>query len=494
MEKKQKRKKVYLWLLILFSICALIPLAVLSKYNHQSGDDYGYAYRTFQIWRETHSFWNVIKEAFATSAEFYQKWQGLYASAVLLALEPGVFGDKYYALTGILMLGIIVGSNCVSALYIFHHKCKCSRLESLAAGCVISFLMIEWMPSALQGLYWYNGAMNYIFFHAVLLLLVCVLVSLAECDLHKKIAKTVLAVVLVVILAGGNHVTAFMGILLIVAFGIFCAVMKRWQNLICCAITFVAMMAGFIFNVTSPGTKIRQSYFTETPGVIGTIWSAVKTGIACINNWMGLAVIVVAVLLFPIVISVVKNIREQYGFEFRYPLLVFVMSVAFLCAMFCPPIYAMGFQGDVRLTNVVYFAFVWLFVINEIYLCGWVVTKLESQEAGGQLKTAGELSNSFVLVIITLVVGMLFGCGENMTGYQAYLLVRSGEAQEYSKEADERYALLCGSAGEDVVLKAYTVKPWMLFLDDITEEKDDWRNEYMRVYFGLNSVVLEETE
>ena len=84
MEKLQARKKVYLWLLILLSLCALIPLAVLSKYNHQSGDDYGYAYRTFQIWRETHSFWNVIKEAFATSAEFYQKWQGLYASAVLL--------------------------------------------------------------------------------------------------------------------------------------------------------------------------------------------------------------------------------------------------------------------------------------------------------------------------------------------------------------------------------------------------------------------------
>ena len=56
MEKLQARKKVYLWLLILLSLCALIPLAVLSKYNHQSGDDYGYAYRTFQIWRETHSF------------------------------------------------------------------------------------------------------------------------------------------------------------------------------------------------------------------------------------------------------------------------------------------------------------------------------------------------------------------------------------------------------------------------------------------------------
>lgn len=91
MEKLQARKKVYLWLLILLSLCALIPLAVLSKYNHQSGDDYGYAYRTFQIWRETHSFWNVIKEAFATSAEFYQKWQGLYASGGSAGAGTGNF-------------------------------------------------------------------------------------------------------------------------------------------------------------------------------------------------------------------------------------------------------------------------------------------------------------------------------------------------------------------------------------------------------------------
>ena len=43
MEKLQARKKVYLWLLILLSLCALIPLAVLSKYNHQSGSS---AYRS----------------------------------------------------------------------------------------------------------------------------------------------------------------------------------------------------------------------------------------------------------------------------------------------------------------------------------------------------------------------------------------------------------------------------------------------------------------
>ncbi len=133
-----------------------------------------------------------------------------------------------------------------------------------------------------------------------------------------------LAVLLAVLLAGGNHVTAFMGILLIVGFGIFAAVKKRWQNLICCVITLVAMVAGFLFNVTSPGTRIRQSYFSDRPGVAGTIVTAVKTGIACINSWMGLAVIVTAVLLLPCFFSVVTKIRGQYGFSFRYPLLVFV--------------------------------------------------------------------------------------------------------------------------------------------------------------------------
>mgnify|MGYP000264275919 CR=1 FL=1 len=48
--------------------------------------------------------------------------------------------------------------------------------------------------------------------------------------------------------------------------------------------------------------------------------------------------------------------------------------------------------------------------------------------------------------------------------------------------------------GKDGGAKGVYRKPWMLFLDDITEEKSDWRNEYMRVYFGLNSVVLEQTE
>ena len=115
------------------------PVSRTLEVQSSVGDDYGYAYRTFRSGRR-HSFWNVIKEAFATSAEFYQKWQGLYASAVLLALEPGIFGDKYYALTGILLLAIIVGANCAGTVYIFHRKCGCPRLEDLLPAVSCRFL------------------------------------------------------------------------------------------------------------------------------------------------------------------------------------------------------------------------------------------------------------------------------------------------------------------------------------------------------------------
>ena len=78
----------------------------------------------------------MIKEAFATSAEFYQKWQGFYASAVLLALEPGIFGDKYYALTGILLLAIIVGGKLRGYGLYLSPQMRLPETGGFAAGCV----------------------------------------------------------------------------------------------------------------------------------------------------------------------------------------------------------------------------------------------------------------------------------------------------------------------------------------------------------------------
>ena len=70
----------------------------------------------------------------------------------LLALEPGIFGDKYYALTGILLLAIIVGANCAGTVYIFHRKCGCLETGGICCRLCHVVFAIEWMPSGPAGI------------------------------------------------------------------------------------------------------------------------------------------------------------------------------------------------------------------------------------------------------------------------------------------------------------------------------------------------------
>lgn len=492
MKNRENKKKAYLWIVILAAVLTLIPLLLLSRYDHPNGDDYAYAYRTFHVWRETGSVWAVIREAAATSAEFYNKWQGLYASAFILALEPGIFGEKYYALTGILMLVIIYGSNLVFSMYILHHKLKASRLEGAAFGCMASFLMVQWMPSSLQGLYWYNGAMNYGFFYGVLLLMICAAIRLAEEQGRFRNVKNVIAAsLLALILAGGNHVTAFMGILFLTGMLVWGAVRKEKRLMVRSLVVFFFMMAGFVFNITSPGTKIRQANFEDSQGIIWTIWNAVRSGLHAIDQWLGLEMLVGMLLMLPFVFLIVRRIRVESGFRFRYPFLVFVLSVGWVCAMLCPPLYAMGGIGDGRLLNLVYFFFVLLLFLNEFYVCGWIVEKFAEQASDGEKSEAGELSNIWIAVNLVLAAGLCIGCGDSAASYQASVLLNTGEAAQYSREANERYDILYAAKGQDVKVKAYTVQPWMLYLDDITEDAGDWRNQYVEKYFELESVVVE---
>lgn len=55
MMNKKKKEQIFLWIIIVVSILAVIPLVYLCMYNHPSGDDYWYAANTYHAWRDTHS-------------------------------------------------------------------------------------------------------------------------------------------------------------------------------------------------------------------------------------------------------------------------------------------------------------------------------------------------------------------------------------------------------------------------------------------------------
>lgn len=503
---KEKKEKIYLWILVVLAIASSLPLLRLSFYNHPSADDYMYAAETYRVWNETHSLWQVVKAAAETSADFYANWQGLYVSAFVLALQPAIFGEQFYALTGFLMLAILYGGNLFFSEYVFHRYLKCSdRLESMAYGCVLSFVMVQWMPSVVQGLYWFNGAMNYVLFFALLQVFVCLLLQVRREEGHaKNIWNTAIALLVGILLAGGNHITAFMGILTAAAFVavvfLELAVARRaghplsggmFARLLRSLVPFAGIVSGFLFNVSSPGTRIRKSNFTDTPGVADTIWYSVKEGTKMMDRWMGLAVILSFALLVPFFLRACRRIYARTGFPFAYPLLVPVASVGWCCTMLCPPVYAMGTTGDLRITNVVYFSFVVLLFLNIFYLCGWCVVRLEKRGQEG-LCEPKVLPEGWCATAVVLVCGVLLSCGDGMSSYQARVALNSGEAAQYSAEAQIRYETMRSAKGKAVVLEPFQVKPYLLYFEDITEDETDWRNQDMAEYFELESVRLRE--
>lgn len=478
----KRNNRILLWSVLILTVASIIPLLMISFYNHPSADDFAYAVETHMVWKSTRNMFLVLKQAVATSVKYWNRWQGLYTSAFLLALEPGIFGEQYYRITGFLTVGTVVVSNLIFSFYILHKRLGTDKLTSLTLGMVTSFLMLHWMPSTVEGLYWYNGAVNYTFFFGLFLLLICIVIDLCkEQNTGAVFGKAVLGIFLAVLLSGGNHVTAFAGLLIVsgVCFFCFWNQKKQYAGRVFTVLAFE--VAGFLVNVLSPGTRVRADAFEESRGVLWTVWNALQYLLERMNSWIGLALLVSIVIMLPVIFSCVEKIRDEKRFYFPYPLLVFVASVGFLTAMCCPSYYAMGVIGAGRLVNVVYFAFVLLVFINVFYVCGWICGKMEFRESSGGVST--------ILIALILCFGLIVGCYRDCAGYIAWKSVSSGEALAYSMEADARYNLYIGSAGQDVEVSAFSFYPQLLFYDDITEDKEDWRNLQVEEYFGLNSVV-----
>ena len=95
----------------------------------------------------------------------------------------------------------------------------------------------------------------------------------------------------------------------------------------------------------------------------------------------------------------------------------------------------------------------------------------------------------WTLTVLVLSFGMIVGCYGNAAGYIAWKSVSSGEALAYSLEVDARYNLYVNSKEQNVEVESFGFYPQLLYYEDITEDADDWRNQQVKEYFELNSVV-----
>lgn len=106
-----KDEKIYQYVYIILIILSFIPLFIISFYAHPSADDYSYSIETYRLWSETNNIVVLLKAAYNETVSSWNTWQGLYSSAFLLSLQPAIYGESWYCLTGIIMLSLLIGGN-----------------------------------------------------------------------------------------------------------------------------------------------------------------------------------------------------------------------------------------------------------------------------------------------------------------------------------------------------------------------------------------------
>lgn len=467
-------------MIIAICILLLLPLFLLSLYVRPSADDYDYALLTHAAIENGGSVFAVLSAAWDTVVKFYMTWQGTYSSAFIMSLQPGIWGPKFYVLTPFLVLGFSYFCLFVSVFYINKWFIQKSNLYTATVSLVILTVLFLWLPSPCQGLFWYNGAMHYVpWFFATVLNIVLLLESGFSASPRRRARLLLLASILSFLISGGNQVTAFANILLMLALVLFHPAGRRRDVLIP---LFVAV-AGFMIMFVAPGNAVRQGD-SVNKSVVETVVRVFRHSIPQFTEWISLNWFVSMILVTPVALEIArKNTR---------PISVWILPVtaavsyAVLCGMLCVIYMPTGSYGDGRLTNVIWFAFMVFSWINYYLL----VTFFSSQKFL-VINVHGHPFKWTILVGACLVVLFAGQSGYmRSSSFTACVELSAGTAQQYAAELDQRYLLYEDDSVKEVAVPPLTTAPWILSHMDIEPDAGVWPNLAIAKYYHKDKVYI----
>lgn len=84
---------------------------------------------------------------------------------------PNIFSQNAYFITAFITIAILLLGNTVF-ICTLGKLAGAGKVENCILANILNYVTLQYMPSAVQGIYWYNGAMNYTFFYGLLMLVI----------------------------------------------------------------------------------------------------------------------------------------------------------------------------------------------------------------------------------------------------------------------------------------------------------------------------------
>lgn len=475
----------------------LIPVAVLALYARPSADDYVYAARTHAVVQQYgFDVPRLLAAAWDTTVYFFQNWQGLYVSGFILALQPAIFGNAWYGLTLACVLVPLFLCLYGSSRLVIRRLEPAQKHLPLALTLLVLFAFVEGMPSPVEGLYWFNGAMNYLPYFALTVLNAGLTFALClPLSRTRRCAYAAAGVLSGLVIGGGHQVVGELNLLLLLL-ALF-VTLRRRNFWICPA--FVSAVLGLLINVMAPGTRVRSDGFAGAGFLEAVVKSFVLAGMEWIR-WLDVPLLcLLALLALPLRrLSQSARLSDRV---FRHPWYGVVVTYLLMWAMIFLPSYTMGGIGAGRLLNVVWMTFVLGLAVSEFLFFGW----LERVQGFSLARAEQALWHRGRLMVGTVVVVLLcMACigshtvkeGQDnyfATSLEALYELADGQASRFASALDAREAALSDPDQPDVAITPLKAeeRPWLLFYTDVSVGPDLWG---VTPYYGKDSVVVVENE
>ena len=494
--KPLSRKQICFILIGVFLI-SMIPLLYIGRYNHSCADDYSYGLLAHQTWLETHSIFQTIGAAVERAKIAYMDWQGTYSAIFLMAIHPAVFGEEFYSLVPYIMYALLITSTLYFGKVLLRNCLNADRYSYGIICMVVLILSIQLVEGPSQSFYWYNGSIFYTGYHALMLFLLGLLIQIwRETVRWKIVVRTVGAVLLGAFVGGGNYITALLTTELCVLF-LVAAIVKNRKRALPLALPTILLTAGFIVSIIAPGNAVRQALFTERYSALGAVWRSFGEAFKWVGEWASIYMILAVIFLIPIL----WNIALKTEFQGRYPLFAWILSYCIFASSFTPNFYAQGEGiGDSRTHNIRFFLFIILLVVNLFWTMAWLSAKVKKMDSDTHKKAEMisaklyQMYSCCFYAVIVVCVGFVMLTQKKIyqvNSVSALSSLVNGEAKIYGEEEEERIKILTESDEKEVVLEMHTVRPKVLFFDDIRPGYERYQNVYVAKWYGKDKVIVE---
>lgn len=448
-------------------------------YVYPQGDDFEYGAYAHQAIEAGYGLQGALGGAAKMVAKSYQIWQGTFSSIFLMALQPGIWGEKYYHLTPLLLIGLLLSALFFFMDSLFRKVCGAKKREVFLLFLLAAFLVTQLVPAQVSAFYWWNGAIHYTGAIAFLLYMVSFVIRAAVGTSKKKVYITA-ACVAAVMVGGGNLVTALIGSVLVIYALIAVGISKRRELLKYILTPGMALASAFIINIAAPGNWIRQGNSGEIIeyGVIGSI---IKSFEVCTEYALGEWIDIFWILMVLSAMPLLAKIASRFRFSYPLPGIVSLAAFCMLSAMYTPQLYAIGEWDTGRIQNIIYDMFIIETLVLEFYWLGWIQKQNAlSWDIGMTWKWYAACSAAGMAAFVLTAAAD----PESMTSSAVLAAVSNGEAQEYADAIQENIRKIKRSPDDEVIqIQEPPQKPEIFKSNEI----ETWRYG-TAAYYGKNKI------